>query len=317
MIQPGDNPEKLKPAVQAVCRNHPQASPAFICTACGTAYCNVCAKRIGSTAAICLDCGSLCVPFRDFKEKALIRMDQSSRFGVSDFLFALRYPLQQAMTVFGCSLIYGILIYFLPYFALPDAGALLGTIGLIPGFLGQALMFGCASQIIRHLETGQKDSQSVFDVSDLLSDIGETILLTLAILIAVGWPLPIFLKIGLARPALFWVSTVWAVVYYPLALTLASLAKRFWPVLNPLAALSLMHKMGGLYWRLFVMCLAVWAAAVSLAAIFLVSVLRYTFHPLVVLILVLIVGPPIFYANMVTAALIGRALFRVGDKIED
>jgi hypothetical protein len=144
MIQPGDNPEKLKPAVQAVCRNHPQASPAFICTACGTAYCNVCAKRIGSTAAICLDCGSLCVPFRDFKEKALIRMDQSSRFGVSDFLFALRYPLQQAMTVFGCSLIYGILIYFLPYFALPDAGALLGTIGLIPGFLGQQLHFAFA-----------------------------------------------------------------------------------------------------------------------------------------------------------------------------
>lgn len=315
MIQPSDNPEKLKLAAQAVCRNHPQVPPAFICTACGTAYCSVCAKRIGSTAAICLDCGSLCVPFRDFKAKALLRADQSSRFGVPDFLFALRYPLQQAMTVFGCSLIYGISIFFLPFFALPDAGALLGTIGLIPAFLGQAMMFGCASQIIRHLETGQKDSHSVFDVSDLLSDIGETVLLTLAILIAVVWPLPVFSKIGLARTALFLVSAIWAVVYYPLALTLASLTKRFWPVLNPLAALSLIHKMGGLYWRLYVMCLGVWAAAASLAAAFLLSVLRYTFHPLVVLILVLIVGPPIFYANMVTAALIGRALFRMGDKL--
>jgi hypothetical protein len=315
MIQPSDNPEKLKLAAQAVCRNHPQVPPAFICTACGTAYCSVCAKRIGSTAAICLDCGSLCVPFRDFKAKALLRADQSSRFGVPDFLFALRYPLQQAMTVFGCSLIYGISIFFLPFFALPDAGALLGTISLIPAFLGQAMMFGCASQIIRHLETGQKDSHSVFDVSDLLSDIGETILLTLAILIAVVWPLPVFSKIGLARTALFLVSAIWAVVYYPLALTLASLTKRFWPVLNPLAALSLIHKMGGLYWRLYVMCLGVWAAAASLAAAFLLSVLRYTFHPLVVLILVLIVGPPIFYANMVTAALIGRALFRMGDKL--
>jgi hypothetical protein len=317
MIQPGDNPENLKQAAQAVCRNHPQVTPAFICTACGTAYCNVCAKRIGSTAAICLDCGSLCVPFRDFKEKAFLRADQSSKFGVSDFLFALRYPLQQATTVFVCSLIYGISIFFLPYFALPDAGALLGTIGLIPGFLGQALMFGCASQIIRHLETGQKDSHGVFDITDLLVDIEETVLLTLAILIAVGWPLPIFSKIGLARPALFWVSAVWAVVYYPLALMLASLTKRFWLVLNPLAALSLMHKMGGLYWKLYVMCLGVWAAAASWAAVFLLSVLRYTFHPLIVLILVLIVGPPIFYANMVTAALIGRALFKVGDKIKD
>jgi len=317
MIQASDNPEKLKLAAQAACRNHPQVTPAFICIACGTAYCNVCAKRIGSTAAICLDCGALCVPFRDFKEKALLRADQSSRFGVSDLLFALRYPLQQVATVFGCSLIYGISIFLLPYFALPDAGALLGTIGLIPGFLGQALMFGCASQIIRHLETGQKDSHSVFDISDLLSDIGETALLTLAILIAVGWPLPIFSKIGLARPALFLVSAVWAVGYYPLALMLASLSKRFWPVVNPLAALGLIHKMGGLYWKLFVMCLGLWAAAASLAAVFLLSVLRYTFHPLVVLILVLIVGPPIFYANMVTAVLIGRALFRVSDKIKD
>lgn len=304
-----------------VCHNHPQLTPAFICTACQTNFCRHCVKFINtSSVTICRLCGSLCLPFAEVKQKRLLTADQETAFGSEDFKFALGYPLTETFTLLGIAAIYGAGFYSLSFYSLANIGVVLGSIGLLPAFVVNAMMFGCVSLIIKRLETGRTDSEDIFDLSYLLSEFWTPVRLAAGIFLAIGWPTVLGLKLSSVSfveqtPFNRLLIFAWTIFYYPIALLVASVSGSFWATINPLVGLSVIHKLGAAFFKLLAFyCLLV---AVALAFVYLITstILQAGFNMMLFLILGILVAPPIFYANMVLGCLLGRALFKAGDKI--
>jgi hypothetical protein len=310
---------RMKADTQEVCRNHWQVSADFICASCQERFCRACVKVIGyASGAICSLCGELCLPFAEVKRQRLLFADQQTPFGLADFRFALRYPLQQAFTLFGLGMVFGLGLFSLPFYSLIKVGAVIGSIGLLPIFLSSALMFGCAGQIIKCLETGRTDSRDIFDVAALLSEIWSVLRVAAAILLAIALPFVISLQAGIQSAVVQYIALGWMIFYYPIALLVATISQSFWSTINPLVGLNAIHKLGKTYFQLLAMYFAVFAAALVLLALLATFILPTGFNLLTLIIFVIagaIIAPPFFYANMVLASMLGRLLFKCGEKI--
>src|SRR5687767_5845447 len=57
-------PELLPAVIDAVCHNHAELLPDYICTECGVASCRECTNLVGvNNTGVCNFCGGLCHPF--------------------------------------------------------------------------------------------------------------------------------------------------------------------------------------------------------------------------------------------------------------
>jgi hypothetical protein len=302
-----------------ICRNHWQFPADFICTSCGEKFCRACVKIIGSASgAICFVCGELCLPFAQVKQQRLLITDQQTPFGFDDFRFALRYPLQDSLTLLGLAIIYGFGLFSLPFYLLVDVGILIGTIGFLPIFLSNAMMFGCACLIIKRLETGRTDSNDVFDVVALLSEVWSVLRVGAAILLAITLPFIFSLQFGIASSLFQYIALSWMIFYYPIALLIAAISQSFWSTINPLVGLNAIVRLGNVYLKLLAMYLLMLPVVVILMGVLYKSIVPTGVNLLTIIIFVIagiFIAPPFFYGNMVLASLLGRALFKYGDRI--
>src|SRR5262249_33602808 len=79
----------------AVCCNHKQIRPDYICTSCVTGFCRVCMQMVDNySITLCRVCGGVCQTYKD----ALISADRNSKFGMDDLRSALSYPLKSMMS---------------------------------------------------------------------------------------------------------------------------------------------------------------------------------------------------------------------------
>ncbi|HLE64293.1 MAG TPA: DUF4013 domain-containing protein [Pyrinomonadaceae bacterium] len=125
-------------ATPAVCQNHPNADPHYVCRACEGQFCKAC-PRFVRDIPICPSCGDLCRPFQEQRSKVARQEVQGSGFGFEDLSRALRYPLQHKIALVSGALIYGLLM-------------LAGFRGAIIAYV---IMFGCISHVISQVAWGR------------------------------------------------------------------------------------------------------------------------------------------------------------------
>jgi hypothetical protein len=252
------------------------------------------------------------------KQQRLLITDQQTPFGFDDFKFALRYPLQDSLTLLGLAIIYGLGLFSLPFYLLVDVGILIGTIGFLPIFLSNAMMFGCACLIIKRLETGRTDSNDVFDVGALLSEVWSVLRVGAAILLAITLPFIFSLQFGIESSLFQYIALSWMIFYYPIALLVAAISQSFWSTINPLVGLNAIVRLGNVYLKLLAMYLLMLPVVVVLMGILYKSIVPTGVNLLTIIIFVIagiFIAPSFFYGNMVLASLLGRALFKYGDRI--
>src|SRR6185503_16066751 len=67
--------------VPAVCHNHPDAAPDYVCRMCGATFCKQCPKFAGGKVPMCSLCGDLCHEHQVVVERSARAALQSSGFG--------------------------------------------------------------------------------------------------------------------------------------------------------------------------------------------------------------------------------------------
>jgi hypothetical protein len=148
-IQPVESPRVQETAAANVCRNHPDASPDYVCRACGALFCKSCTKFVSERVPVCPLCGDLCREYRVVQEQNARAEFQSSGFGMEDFVRAIRYPLQHKGALLSGALLYAFL--------------------LLAGFRGSLLawmiMFGCISHVISQVAWGRLNRSFMPDFS--------------------------------------------------------------------------------------------------------------------------------------------------------
>jgi hypothetical protein len=225
------------------------------------------------------------------------------------------------------SLFYGVTLFSLPFFSVVNdpipgvkggssaVGGLVGGLGLLPALIGTALMFGCACHIINRFEAGHVSSSDIFDSSSMIADLWDVVILGIAILLAVTWPLLLIVGFGLGDSKLVWVSLLWMLLYYPMALLAAAETDRFLPTVSPFVGLVAIYRMRSVYWKLLLMYLTVSGVATIYVAGVIVTMLPAGFNPIIYMTMGIVIAPGVFYANMVIGCLIGRAVFKSGDRL--
>src|SRR5882724_1208068 len=170
------NPETIPTA----CFNHPQVTPHYICPACATGLCELCAKFLDSHhIATCPRCGEFCKILEEVKARADNIAFQNSGFGVDDFVRAIRYPFQHKVALFSGAFIYGLL--------------------LLGGFRGSVIafviMFGCMSHVISQVAWGRLNHSFMPDFSefDMWEDLVKPIFLGVGITIVTWGPVIVLL----------------------------------------------------------------------------------------------------------------------------
>jgi hypothetical protein len=162
-------------STQAVCHNHPDAAPDYVCRMCGATFCKQCPKFAGGKVPMCPLCGDMCHEYRAVVEKSARAAFQSSGFGIEDFVRAVRYPLQHKFALLSGALIYGLLM-------------LAGFRGSIVAWV---LMFGCISHVISHVAWGRLNRSFMPDFSafSLWDDLVVPIFLGIGIVVVSWGPL--------------------------------------------------------------------------------------------------------------------------------
>jgi hypothetical protein len=130
----------------------------------------------------------------------------------------------------------------------------------------------------------------------------------------VGNLLP-YLGAGTSIALLFLLFVVWAVFYYPMALTVAGYTQSFGSVINPLVGLDTIRRMGTTYFKAFAMVIVVQVVAFVVGAI--VSAVT---SPLTLPFMGNLVGNFInatftFYFYLVVACILGLSLFKCADRL--
>jgi hypothetical protein len=120
---------------------------------------------------------------------------------------------------------------------------------------------------------------------------------------------PMWLMIGIG------LSLIWAIFYFPMALTVAGYTEDFKSTINPLIGFDTMRRMGGTYVKAFLMYLVV--GGVGAGVMLVVNTLTAAFDmPLMGnLPAKFLNGTVTFYFNMVIACLMGLALFKCADRV--
>ena len=260
------------------------------------------------------------------REGWVSQADRRSRFGWHDLKLALRYPFQQPVTLSITAVIYGACHVLLTYLAAPGYGYLLAGIGLLPTLVANAVMFGFMTAAIDHIAAGRLGYKHVFDLTSLLADLQETLSLSTAILLVTTGPLLLSWRFASNHPPVVILALCWLLCYYPLAVLVAGETQLFTATINPLTGLKAISRIGGSYWKLFLMYLGL----IGLTAMIAVAILMVTIpHNLltglgviwlpvlnlfIFLPLSIVLGLLVFYTNIVIAFLIGRTLFKCADE---
>ena len=321
------SPAVVASIINARCQYHPDLSPAYICKACRTPFCRDCTKVVGhETCSVCALCGSLCLPYEEVREKMTLLADRRSGFGWRDLKLALRYPLQEPVTLSITALIYGACHVYLPYLAAPGYGYLLAGIGLLPALIANALMFGCMTLVINHIAAGRLRSKLFFDLTSLLADPLETFSLSTAIMLVTTGPLVLSWRFASNLGPVLALALCWLLCYYPLAVLVAGETQLFTATINPLSGLNAIRRIGGNYWKLFLMYLGLIGLTGALGGAILIAMVPLNLltglgtiwlpviNLLIFLPLSIVLGLLIFYTNIVIAFLIGRTLFKCADE---
>src|ERR1051326_2116071 len=160
-------PEKLNHILDAVCYFH-QTAPDYICTECGTAYCRDCAKLVGmSNVAICHYCDALCHRHTEAVERAYLLLDQNSPFGLDDLKLSLRYPFRYITEIILISALFGACL-FLSFTGFPFAT-----------LFAHAILLTCTSIVIKRVMTGDVEHRQIFDLSNMVIDLANPMLIGL------------------------------------------------------------------------------------------------------------------------------------------
>ena len=155
------------------CHNHPDASPKFVCRMCAAALCEECPRYVGgSKIAICPLCGDLCRSYSEVITTTARAEFQSSGFGFTDFVKAVKYPFQHKAALIGGALVYSFLLLS----------------GFRGSMIGWMIMFGCISHVISQVSWGRLDRSFMPDFSgfSMWDDVVQPIFLGIGITI-VSW----------------------------------------------------------------------------------------------------------------------------------
>jgi hypothetical protein len=124
-----------------------------------------------------------------------------------------------------------------------------------------------------------------------------------------------YLGAGASIFLLFLLFLVWALFYYPMALTVAGYTQSFGSVINPIVGLDTIRRMGATYFKAFGMVLLVQVVAFVVGMV--ISMITL---PLTVPFMGNMVGNFIdatftFYFNLVIACILGLSLFKCADRL--
>ncbi|HZE68725.1 MAG TPA: hypothetical protein VE135_04255 [Pyrinomonadaceae bacterium] len=140
--------EASNPTASNTCQNHADAPAYYVCRVCAATFCETCPKFVNKVP-LCPACGDLCKPFQETRSKVVRQAFQGSGFGFSDFVRALRYPLQHKIALLCGAAIYGFLLL----------GGLKGQV------IAFVIMFGCISQVISQVAWGRLNRSFMPDFS--------------------------------------------------------------------------------------------------------------------------------------------------------
>src|SRR5882724_3720521 len=173
--------EASNPTASNTCQNHADAPAYYVCRVCAATFCETCPKFVNKVP-LCPACGDLCKPFQETRSKVVRQAFQGSGFGFSDFVRALRYPLQHKIALLCGAAIYGFLLL----------GGLKGQV------IAFVIMFGCISHVISQVAWGRLDRSFMPDFSafSMWDDVAVPIGLGIAITI-VSWGPTIVLLVAL------------------------------------------------------------------------------------------------------------------------
>lgn len=125
-----------------------------------------------------------------------------------------------------------------------------------------------------------------------------------------------YLAAGLLLLVLFLLGLVWAIFYYPMALTVAGYTQSFGSVLNPLVGLDTIRRMGSTYFKAFGMVLLVQVVAFVVSVIIALITSPFNLPFVGNLPANFINGTATFYFNLVIACVLGLSLFKSADRLE-
>jgi hypothetical protein len=289
-------PERLQLVIEAACHFHPEISPQFICPECGNSFCLDCAGLIGTSRACeCRLCGALCRSYPEVRTQALALLDQNSNFGKNDLLFAVRYTRGVQLAPIIC---FTILLTF-QFFG-------------VTLLLAIAILFRYSSFIIKDVANGNSVGADSFDFSSLLTDFinpivvgAGTVLITFGPLLLITKYLP-FLNIFAP------LALCWAIIYYPVALSIAGITNSFTAVINPLLGITTIKQLGKVYWQCFGYYLLLMGPIIWIN-IYILAYDEIISSSVILFALAAVSGVPLFCINMLVAALLGRVLFKCAD----
>jgi len=269
-----------RPAVRGAgtwrrCVNHPQVESQHVCPKCQRGYCSACTQKV-QTAAICLKCDALCVTVASYAQ-VQTKKPLRARSLIEDIGVIVAYPLNDRLAY----VMLAVCIWSFGLFSIFPEVYLLLTKGLLAWY-----SFNAVSKVaIGNMHDLMPDFRD-------MSDITRTLWLSLAsLVISVG---PLF-ACGCLVPSLFRVmcgylnktsalvvafgaahlvallvpvAALWALVYTPVALTVAALSKSIASTLNPLIGIDTIGKMGSTYWQaLGIYCVIVLGQSVARTAL--------------------------------------------------
>jgi hypothetical protein len=204
----------------------------------------------------------------------------------------------------------------MPYLAFSGIGVYFGILGVIPALLANSFMIGFNLRVISAVESGISENKNILDTSELLADLGETVALGCGVLLITVVPFLLSFTPALNSSIFRWVTFGWMIFYYPLALVVAATTGSFWATINPSNGFRELLKHTSGYQKFFTFYLLICAVAGGIV----LTALRKTsqllagspiFSLLPVFILLMItLGPLIFYSNLVVAYLAGRVKFK-------
>jgi len=150
--------------------------------------------------------------------------------------------------------------------------------------------------------------------------------LSTAIMLVTTGPLLLSWRFASNHPPVLALALCWLLCYYPLAVLVAGETQLFTATINPLTGLNAISRIGGSYWKLFLMYLGLIGLTGALGGTILIGMIPHNLltglgviwlpvvNLLIFLPLSIMLGLLIFYTNIVIAFLIGRTLFKCADE---
>jgi hypothetical protein len=114
---------------------------------------------------------------------------------------------------------------------------------------------------------------------------------------------------------LFVLTLGWALLYYPMALSVAGFTEDFWSVVNPLVGLDIIRRMGLTYAKAFAMYACVQLGGLVLSVGVGIVLAPFNMPFIGNLPATFIDGMLTFYASLVVACILGLALFKTADRL--